>query len=137
MAKREGFCFRLVMNMTAVLHTLFLEGEFTQMLMSSFLCIPSMFGYYSPKLQQRGLLGLPPILLCQSFFYAVDPHSNVSIFNDKRNVPCQLGKPEIRGEKLNCTFPNEITTPASFPPPFSFLFYFFRFQNETTTNTPT
>ena len=46
MAKREGFCFRLVMNMT--LHILGYsksrKGEFTQMLMSSFLCIPNMFG---------------------------------------------------------------------------------------------
>ena len=115
MAKREGFCFRLVMNMTAAAtYSISRRRIYTNVDVQLPLHSQHVWLLFS-QTSAAGLLGLPPILLCQSFFYAVDPHSNVSIFNDKRNVPCQLGKPEIRGEKLNCTFPNEITTPASFP----------------------
>ena len=121
MAKREGFCFRLVMNMTAAAtYSISRRRIYTNVDVQLPLHSQHVWLLFS-----QTSAGLPPILPCQSFFYAVDPHSNVSIFNDKRNVPCQLGKPEIRGEKLNCTIPNEITAP--FPLPFS---YFFGFQNE-------
>ena len=151
------------------------KGEFTQMLMSSFLCIPNMFGssqtsavqsfYYSVLTERFAsysrsykfvilwsdllflslggavvvitqycnhywdckfsmniavfVLDLKVIFSLVSFYCCLQrSHSNVSIFNDKRNVPCQLWNPKIRGEKLNCTFPNEITRTASLPLPF-------------------
>ena len=72
------------------------------------------------------------VFILFSPFGLLQSHSNVSIFNDKRNVPCQLWNQRLGVRNWIALFPMKLRLPSSL----SFLFYSFRFQNETTEKPP-